>query len=76
MPRRQRDERLNRKIELGAKTAADGGRNNAHRLGSDPENLCDVGAVHVGGLGAGLNLNPVVDAAAQNLLPARCKRAR
>ena len=62
MPCRQRHEGLNRKIKLGAEAAADGGRNNAHRLGSDSENLCDVGAIHVRGLGAGLNLDLVVDA--------------
>ncbi len=63
MPCGQRDEGLNRKIKLGAKAAADGGRNNAHGFGSDPENLRDVGAVHVRGLGAGLNLDLVVDPA-------------
>ena len=60
MPCGQRNERLDRKIKLGAEPASDRSRNNAHRLGSDPENLCDIGAIHIRGLGAGLNLDSVV----------------
>ncbi len=62
MPGGQRDEGLNRKIELGAEAAADGGRNNAYCLRRDAQNSGDVGAIHVRSLGAGLNLDLVVDA--------------
>ena len=57
MPCGQRNEGLNREIKLGAEPAADRGRNNTHRLGSDAENLRDVGAIHVRSLGAGLDLD-------------------
>ena len=60
MPSGQRNEGLNGKIELGAETAADSARNNTYCLGGDPENPGDVGAIHVRGLGAGLNLDLVV----------------
>ena len=63
MPRCQCNEGLNRKIKLGAEAAADGSGNNAYSLGSDTENSGNVSAVHVGGLGAGLNLDLVTHAA-------------
>ena len=59
-PGSQRNKWLNGQIQLRAEAAADRSRNNAHRLGSDPENFCDVRTIHVGRLGAGLNLDLVV----------------
>src|SRR6185369_12496470 len=61
MPGGQRNKGLNREVKLGAKAATDGGRNDAHGFRSDPQNLRDISAVHVRGLGASLNLDLVVD---------------
>ena len=62
-PGRERDERLDRQIELGAEAAADRGRDDAHLRRRDAENFRDVVAVHIGRLGAGLDFDAVADAA-------------
>ena len=62
MPCGQRNEGLHRKIKLGAEAAANSGWNDAHRLWRDAKNSGNVGTIHVRGLGAGLNLDLIVDA--------------
>ena len=56
-PCRQRDEGLQRNIQLGAKAAAGGGRHDAHLAGFEAHDLGHAVAIHVGGLGAGINLD-------------------
>ncbi len=63
LPGRERDKRLNGKIEFCAETAADSGRQNAHLLGRDAQNFRDVVAIHVGRLRAGLHFYAIADAA-------------
>src|SRR5215831_2265618 len=65
MPRGNCQERLHRKVELGAKTTTDRRGNDAHLFRSNPENDCDVAAIHVRSLGACLNLDPVANAASE-----------
>ena len=62
-PGGDRDEGLDRQIELRAEAAADRRRNDAHLLGRDAEDLRDVVAIHIGRLRAGLDLDAVADAA-------------
>ncbi len=62
MPGGDGNEGLDREIELGAETAADRGRHDAHRFRRDAEDRCDIVAVHVGGLRAGGDFDPVADA--------------
>ena len=62
-PGRERDERLDGKIELRSEAAADRGRDDAHSRRRDAENFGDIVAIHIGRLGAGLDLDAVADAA-------------
>ncbi len=62
-PGGERDEGLNREIELRAEPAADRGRDDAHLLGRDAQDLRDVVAIHIGRLRAGLDFDAVADAA-------------
>ena len=64
-PGGERDEGLDGEVELGAEAAADGGRHDADVLGRDAEDLGHVVAVHVGRLGAGVDLDAVADAAGE-----------
>src|SRR3984957_13723040 len=64
-PRGDRDEGLNRQIELRAKPAADRRRYDPHLLGCDSEDLRNVVAIHIGRLGTGLNLDAVADTASK-----------
>ena len=64
-PRGDRDEGLNRQIELRAKPAADRRRDDPHLLGRDAQDLRNVVAIHIGRLRAGLDLDAVADAASK-----------
>ena len=61
-PRGERDERLDRQVQLRAESAADRGRDDAHLRRRDAENLRDVVAIHVGRLRAGLDFDAIADA--------------
>ena len=61
-PRRKCEKWLHRQVQLGTEAAADGGWNNPHRFGSNPQKLRDIRAVHVWRLGAGLDLDLIADA--------------
>ena len=67
-PRGERNEGLHRQVELGAETAADRSRQYSHLLGRNPENLGDAVAIHIGRLGAGLDLDAIADAAGETRL--------
>jgi hypothetical protein len=58
-PRRHREKRLDRYVELAAEAAAAGRRADAHLGWLDAEHACGLLAVHVGGLGAAGHLHPV-----------------
>ena len=56
-------QRLHGQVELAAEAAADGGGDDADIGHGDAEDRADLVAVHVGGLGAGDDLDAVADAA-------------
>ena len=63
-PRRHRQQRLDRHVELAAEAAAAGGRADAHARGVDAQHARRLLAVHVGRLRAGRDLDairPVAD---------------
>ena len=64
-PGGDRDEGLDRQIELCAEAAADCGRDDAHLLRRDAQDFCDVVPIHIGRLRAGLNFDAVADAACE-----------
>ena len=64
-PGGDRDEGLDRQIELRAEAAADRGRDDAHLLRRDAQDFRDVVAIHIGRLRAGLNFDAVADAACE-----------
>ena len=67
-PRRQRDKRLHREIELRSKSSAHRRRNNSNLLGRNPQNLRDIRAIHVRRLRARLNLDRIPDASRESRL--------
>ena len=61
LPRRDRQQRLHREVELAAEAAAAGRRHDAHGLGPQPHDDRDLVAVHVGRLGGDMDLDAVAD---------------
>ena len=59
--RGDRDERLEREVELAAEAAAAGARDDAHAVGRQAEDQGELVAVHVRRLGGHEDLDPVVD---------------
>ena len=68
MPGGNGDERLDRQIELRAKSATKGRRNDAHVFGRDAEDGRNVVAIHVRRLGARLDFDAVANAASKACL--------
>ena len=68
LPSSDRDEGLDRQIELRAEAAADRRRNDANLPGRDAENRRNAVAIHIGGLRTGLDLDTIADAASETRL--------
>ena len=64
-PRGERNERLDRQVQLRAESAADRGRDDAHLRRRDAENFRDVVAIHIGRLRAGLDFDAIADASGE-----------
>ena len=64
-PRRERDQRLHRQVELAAEAAATRGRHDAHLRGGESQHARHFVAVHAGRLGGDEDFDPVADAAGE-----------
>ncbi len=62
MPCSERNKWLYRQIQLRAESAANRGWNDSYCFGRNPQDFGNVGAIHVGRLGARLNFNTIPNA--------------